>query len=209
MPPSAWITSQSIQIVRSPSSFERVDRAQRAADQPLDLLRAAADLAGRRFALRARRGRARQHAVFRGDPALAGVAQERRHAILDAGRADDARAADLDQDRAFGVREEAGVMRRRTQVARRAAIASVHHHLLVRLDPLQLLLERMAQVDVAGERVDFLAVDQDLHPLIAGRFTVSALTMRVDGEELVERAAGVLAPAPRRSDRRTPRPCRS
>ena len=103
------MTSQSTQMVRSPSSGRRVDRSQRSADQPLDLLRAAADFACRRLALRARRRGARQHAVFGGDPALPGVAEERRHAILDARRADDARPSDFDQDRAFGVKEESRV----------------------------------------------------------------------------------------------------
>ena len=42
VPPSAWMTSQSIQTVRSPSAGEVGHRAQRSADQPLDLLGAAA-----------------------------------------------------------------------------------------------------------------------------------------------------------------------
>ena len=45
------------------------DGAQAAADQALDLDRAAALLAGRGLAPRALRGGARQHAVFGGDPA--------------------------------------------------------------------------------------------------------------------------------------------
>ena len=51
-------------------------RAQRAADQALDLLRAPGLLAPGRFARAARVGGARQHAVFGGDPALALAAQE-------------------------------------------------------------------------------------------------------------------------------------
>ena len=57
---------------------------QRAADQPLDFLRAAGLLAAGRLALAARVGGARQHAVFGGHPAAAGVLEERRHALLGA-----------------------------------------------------------------------------------------------------------------------------
>src|SRR5690606_15717027 len=51
-------------------------RAQRTADEALDLERAPALLAARRFALGAFVGRARQHAVLRRDPAFALAAQE-------------------------------------------------------------------------------------------------------------------------------------
>ena len=53
VPPSAWITSQSMVIWRSPSAGEVEHRAQAAADQPLDLDGAAALLAGRGLAARA------------------------------------------------------------------------------------------------------------------------------------------------------------
>ena len=61
--------------------------AQRAADQALDLLRAAALLAARRLAVAAGVGGARQHAVFGRDPALAAAALVRRHLLLDRGGA--------------------------------------------------------------------------------------------------------------------------
>ena len=57
------------------------DGAQDAADQALDFLGAARLLAARRLAVGAGMGRARQHAVFRRDPAAPGVAQERRHLV--------------------------------------------------------------------------------------------------------------------------------
>src|SRR3546814_7013104 len=59
-------------------------RAERAADQALDLLRAAG--AGGAGAVHAAVGRARQHAVLARHPAAAAVAQEGRHRILDARR---------------------------------------------------------------------------------------------------------------------------
>ena len=73
------------------------DRAQRSSDQPLNLLRAAADFPGAGLALGPGIGRARQHPVLGGHPALAGVAEERRHAVFDAGCADDFGAAHLDK----------------------------------------------------------------------------------------------------------------
>ena len=78
-------------------------RAQAAADQPLDLLGAPALPAARRLAVGAGRRRARQHAVFGGDPAPAGVAQKRRHALLDRGGAQHMGVAELRQARALGV----------------------------------------------------------------------------------------------------------
>ena len=79
------------------------DRAQRTGDQPLDFQRAAALLAGRSFAAHAVAGRARQHAVFRRHPALAGIAHPARHFFLEAGRAQHMRVAELDQARALGM----------------------------------------------------------------------------------------------------------
>ncbi len=61
--------------------------AQRAADQALDFLGAAALLAGGCFARHALAGGARQHAVFGRHPALAGVAQPWRRLFLKARRA--------------------------------------------------------------------------------------------------------------------------
>ena len=68
--------------------------AQAASDQALDFHRAPALSAARGFALRAFARRARQHAVFGGDPAFALAAQERRHFFLDARRAQHARFAE-------------------------------------------------------------------------------------------------------------------
>ncbi len=78
-------------------------RAQGAADQALNLLRAAGLLAARGLARRAGVRGPRQHAVFGGDPALSGAAQERRHAVLDTGGAQHPRRAESDQHGAFGV----------------------------------------------------------------------------------------------------------
>ena len=86
----AAVGLQHVAVERDGALAERGEvehRAQRAADQALDLLRAAALLAARRLAVAARVGGARQHAVLGGDPALAAAAVVRRHALLDRGGA--------------------------------------------------------------------------------------------------------------------------
>jgi hypothetical protein len=70
-------------------------RPQGAADQPLDLLRAAALLA------------ARQHAVFGGHPALAAAALVGRHFFFHRGCAQHAGGAEFDQHGTLGVDREA------------------------------------------------------------------------------------------------------
>ncbi len=99
-------------------------RPQRPADQPLDLLRAAADLARGGFALRARAGGARQHAVFGRHPPLARAAQEGRHAIFHARRAHHARAAGFDQHRPFGVDVDAWSQLERAQLVGLSQVCS-------------------------------------------------------------------------------------
>mmetsp|Transcript_5444 Transcript_5444/g.20871 ORF Transcript_5444/g.20871 Transcript_5444/m.20871 type:complete len:301 (-) Transcript_5444:5105-6007(-) len=82
-------------------------RAQRTADQALDLLRAAALLALGRFTVTAGVGGPRQHAVLGRHPALARAALVRRHALLDRGGAKHPCRAELDQHRALGMHGEA------------------------------------------------------------------------------------------------------
>ena len=106
------------------------DRAQRAADQPLDFLRAAALLALGRLARRARMRGARQHAVFGGDPALVLAAQEAGHAFFDAGGAQHPRVAELDQHRAFGVLRESTGETYGAQLIRRATAGTSGHQAL-------------------------------------------------------------------------------
>src|SRR5262249_24455311 len=96
-------------------SFEVGDGAQRAADEALDLLRPAALAAARGLAVGARRGGARQHAVFGGDPAVAAVAQARRYLLLEAGGAEDVGVAEPRKARALGIFREADLERNRAK----------------------------------------------------------------------------------------------
>ena len=65
---------------------------------------------------------ARQHAVLGGDPAAALAAHPARHAVLDRGRADDARVADADEDRSLGELQVVGNDLHRPQLVRDAAV---------------------------------------------------------------------------------------
>ena len=78
-------------------------RAQAASDQALDFLGASGLLALGGFPAHAFTGGARQHAVFRGDPAFAAAPFMRRNFFFDAGGANNFGVAALDQHRTFGV----------------------------------------------------------------------------------------------------------
>ncbi len=87
------------------------DGAQRPADEPLDLLRAAALAPACGLARGASVRGAREHAVLGSDPAGAGATEEARHARLDAGGAEDAGVANGDQRGALGVTQHTGLDR--------------------------------------------------------------------------------------------------
>ena len=70
-----------------PHRLQIRDSAERTPDQALDFLRAARLLAARGFPVTPRMGCARQHAIFRRDPALALAAQKGRDLAFDAGGA--------------------------------------------------------------------------------------------------------------------------
>ncbi len=79
------------------------DGAQRAADQPLNLLRAAGLLARAGFAAGSFGGRAGQHAVFSRHPTAPLALEPWRHRLAGRRRAEHMRIAETDQARPFGV----------------------------------------------------------------------------------------------------------
>src|SRR4029077_17905262 len=83
------------------------DRAQAAADQALDLDRASVLLAGRRFAARALERRARQHAIFGGDPAARLALKPGRQAVFQRCRDQNMGIAETHEARAFRVFHDA------------------------------------------------------------------------------------------------------
>src|SRR5690606_14293493 len=82
-----------------------------------------------RFARRTRVRGAREHAVFSRDPSLSLAAQERRNAVLDAGRAQHLRITELDEHRALGVTRKPAAKPHVTHLVRSTtAGASKHAH---------------------------------------------------------------------------------
>src|SRR5262245_21341907 len=96
----------------------------RAADEPLDLLRASARPAV--LARRARVGGAREHRVLGRHPALALPLPEGRHLVLDRGGADHPRRAELDEHRALGMQEEVASDRDGPKLVEDAAVRARH-----------------------------------------------------------------------------------
>ena len=136
-------------------------RAQRPSDEPLNLLRPAADLA-----LRA--SRCMRVLVARGSMPYSAVTQPLPVLRRNGGTRSSTlavqmtlRVAGLDQHRAFRVhqvvRRHRGVAELVGEVVGRIASCSVY------LYPREIFRERPAQVDVTRQRVDFLAVDEQLH----------------------------------------------
>ena len=156
MPPSACSTSQSTQIVRSPSaSKSTTPRSERPIRRWISTVRPSGrplrDVA--RLALAGRRG---QHPVLGRHPAAAPARHPARHALLDRGRADHARLAARDQRRAGRAAHEAGLDRDRAAARRRArpsgALASCRHLRRASVDPLD-LAERQLQ-EARAERAE-------------------------------------------------------
>ena len=84
-------------------------RAQRAADQALNLLGSTRLTPARRLSGGPGFGRARQHAVLGGDPPATGIAEKWRHPILETGGTQDLGIAEVGEARPFGVLAEAGL----------------------------------------------------------------------------------------------------
>ena len=101
--------------------------AQRAADQPADLVGATADAALDRLAVAAGvRGRG-QHRVLGGHPAQAGSLAPPRHALRDAGRAQHLRLAELDEHRPGRVLLETAGEAHGAQLVVGPSVSSFHH----------------------------------------------------------------------------------
>jgi len=105
---SAWRTSQSMMIWRSPRSSSAVTaRKERPISRWISWVRPlclpAAALAPGAFG-----GRARQHAVFGGHPAAPGAAQEGRRLVLQARRAQHMGVAEFDQAGALSMFQHTG-----------------------------------------------------------------------------------------------------
>ena len=128
VPPSAWITSQSTQSVRSPSAFmSTTARSERPMRRWISWVRPEAPPRDT--------SRCERVLVARGSMPYSEVTQPSplplrnvRHALLDAHRADDLGVAHLDEGRAFGVLVEGGRDRHGAQrvVAAADTLAVLH-----------------------------------------------------------------------------------
>ena len=98
--------------------------AQAAADQPADLVGAAAELALHRLAVAAGVGGARQHRVLRRHPAQARALAPARDALLRAGGDEHAGAAELHEAGALGVVEPAAGQGHGAELVGGAAVMS-------------------------------------------------------------------------------------
>src|ERR1700730_5928135 len=99
-------------------------RAQRPADQPLNLMRPAADATLDGLPRTAVMGRARQHRVLSRDPSMTTSVPVRRYTILDARRDPNPRAPHLDEARALGVHVDAKLDLEWSHLGRLASVRS-------------------------------------------------------------------------------------
>ena len=126
VPPSACNTSQSTQSVRG-AEFGQIDGgAHGAADEALDFLGAAVDLAPGNVALFSLQGRVGEHRVLGRQPAAAHILflKPARDRLLDGDTADDARLTALDQGRTGGVRGNLVVKFHRAKLAGQTTVGA-------------------------------------------------------------------------------------
>ncbi len=109
VPPSAWITSQSMTIWRSPSACRLVTaRKLRPMRRWISCVRPVG-LPDGGFAPRARMGGARQHGIFRRHPAAALAAQPRRRLVFERRRAKHMGIAEFHEAGALGIAGDAAL----------------------------------------------------------------------------------------------------
>ena len=133
VPPSACSTSQSSVTVRLAERGRVCDGSQTSADQALYLVRATRRAAPPRFARRALLCGARQHGIFRRDPATATIAQKRRHALFDRSCADDSAAPISIKADPSGVRQEIRCDAHHSQLVCCAPVSACEAHHAPRL----------------------------------------------------------------------------
>ncbi len=133
VPPSAWMTSQSMMICRSPSARRSVTaRRERPMSRWISWVRPEIRPATRSRGVRSSVARG-QHGVLGGDPAPARALEERRHALVDRGRRQDARPAHLDEGRAVGEIEVVDADLHGPELVRRALAGSDGIHYLIQM----------------------------------------------------------------------------
>src|SRR5215207_204811 len=197
VPPSAWMTSQSTQIVRSPSRSSRAtERSVRPIRRWISCVRPPT--------LPAEDSRCVRVVVARGSIPYSAVTQPLPCPRRNGGTRSSMEAAQITRVLPTSMRTEPsgcnwkwGVMRvrRRSPGDRESARAMGWSRSLRSgwTDERAVGRQRPAEVDVPGQGIDFLAVDQDLDAGDRRQVDGQGVDDGVDGEQLVERPARVRA----------------
>src|SRR5450759_3804968 len=180
VPPSAWMTSQSIQIVRSPSSGSRVtERSDRPIRRWISCVRPPTFpvLASRCVRVFVARGSMPYSAVTQPFPVLR-MNGGTRSSTLDV-QITRVRPTSISTDPSACARKPGVIVVGRSCEGERPSMRVMNN-------PFQALGERMPQVDVTCECVDFLAVHENLHPRDRGEVHCEGVDDGVDREDFVD-----------------------
>src|SRR3954469_23230980 len=185
VPPSAWMTSQSIQTVRSPiaSSFV-IERSERPISRWISWVRPPTlpAVASRCVRVLVARGSMPYSAVTHPLPVLRRNGGTRSSML--AVQITRVRPTSISTDPSACGRKPGVIVVGRRSVGARPSLRVMNN-------PFEALGERMPQVDMTRECVGFLAVDQDLHARDRGQVDGQGVDQGIDGEDLVQRAAGM------------------
>src|SRR5262245_52156338 len=186
VPPSAWITSQSTQIVSSPISLSRViDRSDRPMSRWISCVRPPTlpALASRCVRVDVARGSMPYSAVTQPLPVLRRNGGTRSSML--AVQTTLVRPTSMSTDPSACARNPGVMVVGRGSPGERPSMRVMY-------DPVHALGERMPQVHMTRECVDFLAVHENLHARDRRQVHRQRVHDRVDRQDLVERAPRVL-----------------
>src|SRR5436190_19705589 len=186
VPPSAWMTSQSTQIVRSPSSFSfATERSERPISRWIAWVRPPTlpVLASRWVRVLVARGSMPYSAVTQPLPVLRRYGGTRSSTL--AVQITLVRPTSISTDPSACARKPGVMVVGRSCAGERPSLRVMSY-------PFKALGERMPQVGVTCECVDFLAVDENLDPRHGRQVHRERIHEGVNGEDFVERAARVL-----------------
>src|SRR5690242_9040061 len=163
VPPSAWMTSQSIQIVRSPRSVSFVtDRSDRPMSRWISCVRPPTlpAVASRCVRVDVARGSMPYSAVTHPLPLLRRNGGTRSSML--AVQMTRVRPTSMSTDPSACGRKPGVIVVGRSSEVERPSVRVMNH-------PFKALCERLPQIDVTRERVDFLAADENLHAQDRGK----------------------------------------
>src|SRR5687767_10591881 len=188
VPPSAWITSQSTQIVRSPSASRRVtDRRDRPISRWISCVRPPTFPAVDSRCVRVE--------VARGSMPYSAVTQPLPLLRRNGGTLSSMLA--LQMTRVFptsiSTDPSAWIVKSGVMVVRRSSSGERSFRRLF-INQTFIFPERAPQVHMTRQRIHFLAADQDLHVLQVRQVGEQRVDDRVHGHQLLQGAAGVRGP---------------